>query len=152
MIRYVKEQRIEGDIVECGVWRGGSAGLMALANLRYGTGRRRIHLFDAWGDWPDPTPEDGNLFEQLERGTLAKADNRVAYEHSRELLEEVVGYPADQIVYHRGLFESTVPAAREDPTKIARGWVWDRSVWRAPSGVCTPTSGSSEPTARTIGS
>ena len=47
-VLYCEKRNIEGDFVECGVWKGGAVGLMALANLKYGTKRRKIHLFDAF--------------------------------------------------------------------------------------------------------
>ena len=46
--------RLEGDFVECGTWKGGAMGMMALATLKYGKTRRHLHLFDAF--------EEINLF------------------------------------------------------------------------------------------
>jgi O-methyltransferase len=55
-VRLIEFAGIDGDFVECGVWKGGSAGMMALSNLRYGTKRRTIHLFDAFDDICEPNP------------------------------------------------------------------------------------------------
>ena len=41
---FFEKNQIEGDFVECGVWKGGSIGLMALANLKHSTIRRK-HSF-----------------------------------------------------------------------------------------------------------
>ncbi|MBI1903436.1 MAG: class I SAM-dependent methyltransferase [Planctomycetia bacterium] len=119
LVRHVERKGIAGDLAECGVWRGGSAGIMALANLRYGATRRRIHLFDTWGDWPDPTQNDGNRFRDLQAGSLRKADNRGALDACRELLERLIAYPTHFLTYHRGLFQETVPPALENIRALA---------------------------------
>jgi len=109
LVRHLESRRISGAFVECGVWKGGSTGLMALANRRYGRERRDLHLFDAWGDWPDPTDRDGTLFSELKAGKLVKADSQGAYDACRDLLERRIGYPIERLHYHRGLFEQTLP-------------------------------------------
>jgi hypothetical protein len=119
LVKHVEDRRIEGGLVECGVWRGGSSGLMALANQRYGRQRRPLVLFDAWGDWPDPTPDDGERFEELEAGRLKKADNAGALDACRDLLERGIGYPRERIAYHQGLFQDTLPAAAPSLGRIA---------------------------------
>ena len=47
-VLYCEKTNIEGACVECGVWKGGTVGLMALANLQYSNRRRDPHLFDAF--------------------------------------------------------------------------------------------------------
>jgi len=56
--RYVVESGIPGDLVECGVWRGGSVMLMALTLLRRGGGDRRLWLYDTFTGMTPPGPED----------------------------------------------------------------------------------------------
>ena len=41
-VQYVVENKIPGDFVECGVWRGGSVILMALALAHFGDTNRKI--------------------------------------------------------------------------------------------------------------
>src|SRR5678815_6099664 len=43
-VEYVCRHRIPGDIVECGVWRGGSTMAAALTLIRLGDKTRRLHL------------------------------------------------------------------------------------------------------------
>jgi hypothetical protein len=46
--RYVVANRIEGDVVECGVWRGGSAMAVALTLSELGDLSRRLYLYDTY--------------------------------------------------------------------------------------------------------
>ena len=70
--RYVAQRRIPGDIVECGVWRGGSALLAAMAvrnnekkappqGLFKRSGRRKIWLYDTFEGMTPPTEMDVDL-------------------------------------------------------------------------------------------
>ena len=55
-VRYLEEARIEGAIVECGVWRGGSI-MIAIATLNLLKSRdREIFLFDTFEGLPEPDP------------------------------------------------------------------------------------------------
>ena len=45
-VNYVVGAGIPGDFVECGVWRGGSAMIIALSLLELGVTDRRIYLYD----------------------------------------------------------------------------------------------------------
>ena len=46
--------RIPGDIVECGVWSGGSMRLAAQALMHFGDTSRRIYLSDTFAGMPNP--------------------------------------------------------------------------------------------------
>lgn len=49
---------IEGDIVECGVFNGGSAAVMAYAGVRLSSVRRDMWLFDSFDGLPEPGERD----------------------------------------------------------------------------------------------
>lgn len=117
---------LHGDFVECGVWKGGSVALMALANMEHGAARRNIHLFDSFTDICEPdqavdgeravrevkawgksggvdgalTPVAGFYDSMGGAGTLAG---------NKELLEKVVGYDPKFLHYHVGWFQDTLP-------------------------------------------
>lgn len=47
----------DGDFVECGVYKGGTALILAQA-LKAGSSKHRVHLLDAWQGMPPPGKED----------------------------------------------------------------------------------------------
>ena len=122
--RYVVRSRIPGDIVECGVWRGGSMQAVALALIEEGASDRGLHLFDTFEGMPPPTEED------TRRGTSAEEmlarqdrDHRIwavaGLDDVREAMQEV-GYPADLVHFHQGLVEDTVPGRAPEQIALLR--------------------------------
>jgi O-methyltransferase len=114
-VRYLDRSAIAGDLVECGVWKGGAVGMMALAHLAGGPPRRALQLFDSFAGLPEPKADvDGEAalrfakqrgsgkLESIERCVGPLADNR-------RLLEEEIGYPTELLHYHVGWFEETLP-------------------------------------------
>lgn len=73
-IRHCETTGISGAFVECGVWKGGVGGFMALANQEYGSQRRPIHLFDIFDDIcePDPAVDGERAMKEVEQ--FAKRD------------------------------------------------------------------------------
>jgi O-methyltransferase len=56
-VGHVVQHDIPGDFVECGVWRGGSVMMMALALQGLGA-TRTIHCYDTFEGMPPPTGAD----------------------------------------------------------------------------------------------
>jgi hypothetical protein len=116
-VRYLDRYRIEGALVECGTWRGGSVGMMALAHLASDPRpSRAIHLFDSFEGLPEPTSADGakaaGYAHGRTTGALDTIDACVApLEDNRALLEDAIGYPRDLLSYHQGWFQDTLPVA-----------------------------------------
>ncbi|HXO21784.1 MAG TPA: TylF/MycF/NovP-related O-methyltransferase [Thermoanaerobaculia bacterium] len=117
-VRYLDRYAIAGDLVECGVWKGGAAGTMALAHLASAPRpSRTLHLFDSFEGLPEPSAEkDGagatRYAADRAGGMLSPIDECVASPaDSRELLEGRIHYPPELVVYHVGWFENTIPAA-----------------------------------------
>ena len=57
-VRYIEEAKIDGAIVECGVWRGGSMMAVAKTLLNRGTTDRELFLFDTFEGMTNPGPYD----------------------------------------------------------------------------------------------
>lgn len=123
---YCEKNNIEGDFVECGTWKGGAMGLMALANMQNSSRRRNLHLFDAFEEicQPDELLDDPKLISEVKKQTKIKkfSDSlepmKGIYDQyggagtlveNKKLLEETIHYPASKIHYHKGWFQDTVP-------------------------------------------
>ena len=57
-VQYVVKNKIPGDFVECGVWRGGSVILIALALAHFGDTDRKIFLYDTFTGMTKPDEQD----------------------------------------------------------------------------------------------
>src|SRR5215471_11096451 len=57
-IKYVESNNIPGDIVECGVWKGGSMMAVAETLLSMNDASRNLYLYDTFEGMPAPTSED----------------------------------------------------------------------------------------------
>ncbi|MDJ0661545.1 MAG: TylF/MycF/NovP-related O-methyltransferase [Crocosphaera sp.] len=71
-VNYVLDRNIPGDIVECGVWRGGSSLLAALIMKARNVSDRKLYLYDTFKGMTEPTEVDvdkrGNVgFEMMEK-------------------------------------------------------------------------------------
>lgn len=118
---HCEQIRLPGSFVECGTWKGGAVGLMALANLTHGKARRQLHLFDSFAGIPEPDEAiDGAkaVWEARQAGGGAqgqlvplKGFYEVAgtLEANRHLLETIIGYDPDCLHYHQGWFQETLP-------------------------------------------
>ena len=112
-IEYVVQHQIPGDIVECGVWKGGSMMAAALRLQQLGDQHRKIYLYDTFEGMTAPTAVDED-----NRGRSARA--RMANEGRggfwfREPLEEVrrnlasTGFDESRLVFVKGPVEQTIP-------------------------------------------
>lgn len=102
-----------GCFVECGVWKGGSAAVMALA-LRQAEPRRRLHLFDSFQGLPEPHKVDGDTAITYSHGRSSGALSSIhrceaGLPEVRNLLLEQLGFTEQQIHFHVGWFQNTVP-------------------------------------------
>jgi hypothetical protein len=121
-VDHIVKHRIAGDIVECGVWRGGSMMLVALALMARGDTSRHLYLFDTFEGMSEPTAEDKALSGESAEAQLA----RTGRDHplwAVASLEDVkaniasTGYPAEKIHYVKGKVEDTIP--QTIPQRIA---------------------------------
>jgi hypothetical protein len=120
-VNYLERYRIPGDIVECGVFRGGSIIAAALTLLRLGSVDRHLYLFDTFTGMPEPSYEDVDLNGcsaklQLENPSIqciASLD---------DVRKAVLGtlYPEDKIHFVKGMVEDTIPQYSPDRIALLR--------------------------------
>jgi hypothetical protein len=121
-VEHLAAHRIEGDLVECGVWKGGSAMVAALSLIHFNDTRRSLWLYDTFQGMTEPTDRDVDFSGRAAADHLAEK-NIAADQWCRSPLQEVqqtlarTGYPADLIRYVVGPVEQTLPA--QAPERIA---------------------------------
>jgi O-methyltransferase len=121
-VDHIVKHRIAGDIVECGVWRGGSMMTVALALMARGDTSRHLYLYDTFEGMSEPTAEDKSVSgesaqAQLDRTTRDAAVWAVAGLDDVQANIWSTGYPRDHIHFVKGKVEDTIPATL--PARIA---------------------------------
>jgi O-methyltransferase len=110
---------VAGDLVECGVWRGGSTMVMAMSMLHFGDASRTIHLFDTFNGMTRPTDLDRSAISgapALGRWEAARRPDG-GNDWGRADLDDVrtnlglTRYPADRFRFYPGDVADTLPKA-----------------------------------------
>ena len=123
-VRYVVENQIPGDFVECGVWRGGSMMAIALTLIEMGDTSRDLHLFDTFEGMPPPKAVDQRFDgvpaqDMLDHRPKTTEDAYWAIAPIDDVRRNVLstGYPESKIHFVKGLVEETIPGSA--PARIA---------------------------------
>lgn len=114
-VRYVVEQKIPGDFVECGVWRGGSVLAMLRTLLELGVRDRRVWLYDTFEGMSPPTSSDVDFRgqpagEQLAQQSKADAESIWCCSGLEEVRQTLAtcDYPAELLRFVPGPVETTL--------------------------------------------
>ncbi|WP_372629559.1 TylF/MycF/NovP-related O-methyltransferase [Cohnella sp.] len=119
-IKHIVSIDIEGDIVECGVWRGGSMMLCALTLKQLNCVNRKLYLYDTYSGMPMPNKIDINhagesaIDKWLEHNGEHWCESPIS---EVKINMKKTGYPADNIIFIEGLVEDTIPNVI--PSKVA---------------------------------
>lgn len=115
-IEYLIENNIEGDIVECGVWRGGSMMLVAKKLVELKSINKKLFLFDTFEGMSEPGEDDVawdkiTAEEKLNNSDKYEGANVWCYSTLEEVKQNLskCGYPNDRICYVKGKVEDTLP-------------------------------------------
>jgi hypothetical protein len=123
--RHVVDAGVPGDVVECGVWRGGSSMLAARALLDRESRDRVLWLFDTFEGMSEPTARDVDALsgrrmeDEWDAHRGREADPVFAYGSLEEVRRNMASttYPPEQLRFVPGKVEDTIPA--EGPDRIA---------------------------------
>jgi O-methyltransferase len=123
-VKYIHEADIPGDIVECGVWRGGSSMIIAYTLLLLKDTTRKIWLYDTYTGMTEPAIDDVRTADNIPAQTLI---NQWRKKHRKGWyaagLDEVKSnmrrtrYPEYKLAFVAGPVERTLQ--RHTPKRIA---------------------------------
>lgn len=132
-LEYIINNKIDGDIVECGVWKGGAMAFGAKI-LLINNYKKNIYLYDIFDHCPQADfrhdgeraiKETGIKESQgLLKPISNTYDNIVHngpgdYENVNELLINKIGYPSDKVILVKGYFQETLIEKENLPEKIS---------------------------------
>jgi O-methyltransferase len=122
-VRYLSSNGIAGDIVECGVWKGGSMAAIAKTLLQVHDLKRKLYLFDTFEGMSEPTANDldysgKNAFTLLAEQPRFKCDG-APLEGVRKVLYDT-GYPKERIHFVQGKVEETIPVSAPESISLLR--------------------------------
>jgi O-methyltransferase len=125
-VQYVIQNKIPGDLVECGVWRGGGMKLAAQALLALGSTDRRLFLYDTFEGMTEPDPAvdvDSSGNKAVNDWTeIQRRGVKWSYASIEEVRDVIAGsgYPMDKVVLVKGRVEETIPATVPDSISLLR--------------------------------
>jgi O-methyltransferase len=117
-VETVLADDIPGDLVECGVWRGGACILMRAVLAAYGDETRCVWLADSFAGLPRPDPAkykaDKGIRSDLAAGILGVPEAEVRANFQR------YGLLDDQVRFLPGWFKDTLHDAPIDRIAVLR--------------------------------
>jgi O-methyltransferase len=114
-VRYITEQKIPGNIAECGVWRGGSMMAVAHALMTHGDSSRHLYLYDTFEGMTEPTEHDQRFSGESAKLLLNRESEGTGI-WCLASIEDVranilsTGYPEEKIHLIKGKVEETIPS------------------------------------------
>lgn len=115
-VNYILQHGIPGCFVECGVWRGGCAMLIAKMLSNRNITDRPVYLFDTFEGMSEPTDADRSFKDEsaadlLERSVEDKENSVWCLADLADVKRnlERTGLPANLLFYIKGKVEDTIP-------------------------------------------
>lgn len=123
IIDYVNEKKVEGDFVECGVWKGGNIGVFSL----FGGGelKRDVYAYDTYAGMSAPCEQDGKYAnDRFKALALSDASSNwcdASLEEVKRCMAEMLdGQPSKVTVHYIvGMVEKTLKKEDQLPNQIS---------------------------------
>ena len=125
-VKYVVDAHIPGDIVECGVWRGGSMLAAARTLLDHGDTSRTLWLYDTFAGMSEPTDVDRRAVDGASAAALLASNHHHDQVLALASLKDVErtmarsAYPASSMRYVVGKVEQTLPGSAPESIALLR--------------------------------
>ncbi len=128
-VEYIVKNKIPGDFVECGVWKGGSCMIMAMTLELFEDTNRKIYLYDTYEGMPKPTAEDvitwngRSVLEKWEEDISGKKDNFGSWAVGLEEVKANISncnYPSDNFIFVPGDVAETLKEIKPDKIALLR--------------------------------
>lgn len=127
-VNYIIKNKIDGDIVECGVWKGGSVMAVAKTLLALKSYDKKLYLFDTFEGMSKPTEFDVSYsdrhiavkeFENLKINDSSSNWSRIELD---EVMSNVfsTGYNKEKFHFIKGKVEDTIPKFSPEKISILR--------------------------------
>jgi len=115
-VEYIVNNNIEGDFVECGVWKGGSVYAILLKLKQLKCYDRKVFLFDTFEGMNNPTEFDVDIYKKKAVDKFKEIsyleDSSDWCNASIDFVKKVIlnaGYVSNNIIFVKGKVEDTLP-------------------------------------------
>lgn len=126
-VEYIVKHNIPGDIVECGVWKGGSIMVVAKTLMSLEQADKKLYLFDTYEGMSDPNEFDIEhtgltATELLDDADINNSESTWCYAPIDEVKKSVysTGYNKSNIHFIKGKVEDTIPINAPESISILR--------------------------------
>ena len=120
-MHYINKKKIDGDIVECGIWRGGNLFLAKkIQETYYQNSKRLFYGYDTFEGMPEPSIYDGSKMNKVyqefknRNESWTKASLEDVTNSSKKLFSNI-----DDLIFIKGKVENTLIDKKNLPTKIS---------------------------------
>jgi O-methyltransferase len=125
-VKYISRHKIPGDIVECGVWKGGSMMAIAKTLVAEKDLSRELYLFDTFSGLTDPSDEDRDFSgrDAAELFEIRNKEDGLIWCHApldgvRNVMSSTA-YDQSKIHFIEGKVEDTLPSNAPEKISLLR--------------------------------
>ncbi len=104
LAKEIGKNEVEGCVVECGVWNGGSGAMLGSVSRLFGTDRD-LWLFDSFAGLPEPTGHDVAITGKKGKAGAARGSESLV----KEVCFKVMRLFPSKVHIVKGWFQNTIP-------------------------------------------